>query len=92
MLSSTVLNRYIIPRRDLDFNVSMMYCISQSQCIILFLTDGNCHVCFGEVSGAHKCITCHRAVHVFCGVGIGEEGYGQSVKCCKCHDRGNYYF
>jgi hypothetical protein len=54
----------------------------------LAVIDGNCHVCFGEVSGAHKCITCRRAVHVFCGVGIGEEGYGQAVKCYRCQDTG----
>ncbi|CAB3988115.1 Hypothetical predicted protein [Paramuricea clavata] len=53
------------------------------------ITDNHCHVCFGEVSGAHKCISCLRAVHVFCGVGIGDEGYGQAVKCFKCQDTGH---
>ncbi|XP_028415486.1 uncharacterized protein LOC114538508 [Dendronephthya gigantea] len=52
------------------------------------ITDGNCHVCFGTVSGSHICIVCHRSVHVFCGEGIGDEGYGQAVTCYKCLDRG----
>ncbi|CAB4012202.1 Hypothetical predicted protein, partial [Paramuricea clavata] len=50
------------------------------------VTDYHCHVCFDEVSGAHKCITCRRSVHVICGVALGNEGYGQAVKCYKCHE------
>ena len=53
--------------------------------------ENHCHVCFGEVSGAHKCNRCLRSVHVFCGVGMGGEGYGQEVTCLKCHDTGNYH-
>jgi hypothetical protein len=56
--------------------------------IFLDVTDYHCHVCFGEVSGAHKCITCRRSVHVICGVALGNEGYGQAVKCYKCHETG----
>ena len=58
--------------------------------VVITVTDNHCLVCFGEVSGAHKCITCRHPVHIICGRPVGEEGYGQKVKCDKCCDRGKY--
>ena len=60
--------------------------------IEIHVTEGHCHICFGNVSGAHKCNQCRRSVHLICGIGVGEEGYGQEVICFKCHSTGNYYY
>ena len=32
----------------------------------------------------HKCPTCSRGMHAFCGEGIGEEGFGQRRMCSGC--------
>ena len=46
-----------------------------------------CKVCDGDVSGAHKCMECQESVHLVCGKGVGDEGYGQSVVCNICQER-----
>ena len=46
--------------------------------------DKICHVCMQEVGTAHKCRNCHNNIHIFCGIKIGEEGYGQEVICSNC--------
>ena len=43
-----------------------------------------CNVCGNEVGDAHVCVQCKLPVHLPCGKGIGEEGYGQSVLCKNC--------
>ena len=45
----------------------------------------NCNVCNEVVGDAHTCVKCLKPVHVICGEGIGEEGYGQLVTCKKCN-------
>jgi len=46
--------------------------------------DGSkCIVCDKVVGGAHKCDKCKNHVHLICGKGIGENGYGQTVVCFK---------
>lgn len=53
-----------------------------------------CAVCCNAVGigTAHKCTNCKNYVHLFCGKGIGEEGYGQSVVCFHCgeKEKGSY--
>ena len=44
----------------------------------------NCIVCKAYLVGSHKCCLCGGNVHVFCGQGIGEEGFGQLVQCFNC--------
>lgn len=43
-----------------------------------------CHVCSNVTSGAHECVVCKRKVHMICGEGTGQEGYGQKVTCNNC--------
>ena len=44
-----------------------------------------CFVCKKPAGGAHnKCKICKKIVHVVCGIGEGEVGYGQAVVCFKC--------
>ena len=47
-------------------------------------SNENCNVCKKEVQGAHVCVKCNLPVHLICGQGIGEEGYGQPVTCKTC--------
>ena len=42
-----------------------------------------CGGCKGPVGSVHTC-PCGVSMHPFCGKGIGEEGYGQSVVCPSC--------
>lgn len=44
-----------------------------------------CGECGGEVGSVHKCPVCNKNMHGFCGIGIGEEGFGQLRRCTK-HD------
>ena len=48
------------------------------------LMASKCNVCGNEVGDAHVCVQCKLPVHLPCGKGIGEEGYGQSVLCKNC--------
>ena len=43
-----------------------------------------CKVCKLDVGGGHKCQECQEIVHLPCGKGVGEEGYGQFVVCGIC--------
>ena len=36
------------------------------------------------IESSHHCIKCKKQVHVFCGTGVREEGYGQKRICFKC--------
>ena len=47
-------------------------------------SENICGVCQNPAGGAHKCSDCGNIVHLICGKPIGDEGYGQSVKCNKC--------
>ena len=38
-----------------------------------------------EAGGGHTCHICKYIVHLICGDPIGEDRYGQSVKCKNCH-------
>jgi len=42
-----------------------------------------CGGCKGPVGSVHTC-PCGVSMHPFCGKGIGEEGYGQSIVCPSC--------
>ena len=51
-----------------------------------------CPVCLLDVTakGSHRCPTCDRVVHAFCGTPAGAEGYAQPRWCGKpCHDPKN---
>ena len=43
-----------------------------------------CGVCGEPVGSVHKCDVCGWSNHVFCGTQVGEEGYGQCVRCLVC--------
>lgn len=94
MFANPSLSRHVI-----DFRISVIcYMLSvinisesQYKSNTLDITNGNCHVCFDTVSGSHMCVVCRRSVHVFCGKGVGEEGYGQAVTCYKCLDTSNVF-
>jgi hypothetical protein len=43
-----------------------------------------CKGCGEEVEGSHFCDLCGAPMHVFCGVGVGEEGFGQKIRCPQC--------
>jgi hypothetical protein len=43
-----------------------------------------CKGCGEEVGGVHACDRCGAFMHIFCGTPIGEEGYGQKVRCPAC--------
>ena len=72
----------------------LLFLLKFSLCFVSFVvttvTHNHCLVCFGGISGAHKCVTCRRPVHIKIGHPVGKEGYGQKVKCHKCCDRGYY--
>ena len=46
-----------------------------------------CPVCKESVGSAHKCTYCSKNMHVFCGRGIGNEGYGQKIICPDCDSK-----
>ena len=46
----------------------------------------DCVVCKKDVGKVHQCNICKHYVHVFCGVGLGEEGFGQRVVCFNCEE------
>ena len=46
-----------------------------------------CHICMQDVGKAHKCKKCRKSVHIFCGIRVGEEGYGQNVICFDCSNK-----
>ena len=50
------------------------------RCII----PGMCAGCKKPVSNIHTCDVCGHNMHVFCGLPIGEEGYGQKIRCVAC--------
>ena len=50
------------------------------RCII----PGRCAGCKKPVSNIHTCDVCGHNMHVFCGLPIGEEGYGQKIRCVEC--------
>lgn len=43
-----------------------------------------CGHCGVLVQPVHRCDICLRAMHVFCGRTIGDEGYGAPVRCPQC--------
>ena len=45
---------------------------------------GMCARCGLPVSNIHTCDVCKHNMHVFCGKPIGEEGYGQKIRCTPC--------
>lgn len=47
-----------------------------------------CVICKEEMSNNHVCPGCSQPVHVFCGTGEGEEGYGQMVWCNRPCQKG----
>jgi len=50
------------------------------------LPSVSCPGCHGSISVAssHRCVTCRKGCHPFCGTAIGEEGFGQAVLCPPC--------
>ena len=48
------------------------------------LLDGCCRGCGQPCGNAHICDICGSNMHVFCGLPIGEEGYGQKISCPPC--------
>lgn len=47
-------------------------------------SSGNsCCICGGQTQ-SHKCASCGRFCHPFCGETIGDEGYGALVTCKRC--------
>ena len=48
------------------------------------LIDGCCRGCGQPCGNVHKCDICGSNMHVFCGLPIGEEGYGQKIRCPPC--------
>ncbi len=45
---------------------------------------GRCAGCGLPVSNIHTCDVCKHNMHVYCGIGIGEEGFGQKIRCLSC--------
>jgi hypothetical protein len=45
---------------------------------------GTCGKCGGEVGPVHKCDICKHNMHTWCGRPLGDEGYGQFIRCPKC--------
>ena len=45
---------------------------------------GRCAGCGLPVSNIHTCDVCKHNMHVFCGKPIGEEGFGQKIRCTPC--------
>ena len=48
-----------------------------------------CGGCKGLVGAIHKCPECNMSMHPFCGKGIGDEGFGQSIICPPCQSQAN---
>ena len=48
------------------------------------LIDGCCRGCGQPCGNVHKCDICGSNMHVFCGLPIGKEGYGQKICCPPC--------
>ena len=46
-------------------------------------------MCDKDTSGAHRCITYDRSIHVVCGTVLSEEGYGSKVLCPNCKTDNN---
>ena len=51
---------------------------------LLGVLPGMCGGCKKPVSNIHTCDICKHNMHVFCGLPIGEEGYGQKIRCEPC--------
>ena len=47
-----------------------------------------CAECGAPVGSVHKCIGCNASMHGFCGIDIGEEGFGQKRQCSRCSTAG----
>ena len=47
-----------------------------------------CGGCGEQVGSVHQCFKCGVNIHPFCGVGIGEEEYGQAFICPHCSEAG----
>lgn len=45
---------------------------------------GMCAECSLPVSNIHTCDVCKHNMHIFCGKPIGEESYGQKIRCPSC--------
>ncbi|KAG7380984.1 hypothetical protein PHYBOEH_011231 [Phytophthora boehmeriae] len=45
-----------------------------------------CAGCGDEAGRVHVCPDCDRSVHPWCGYPVGEEGYGQPVRCPSCDE------
>ena len=45
---------------------------------------GRCAGCGLPVSNIHTCDVCKHNMHPFCGKPIGEEGFGQKIRCTPC--------
>ena len=43
-----------------------------------------CGGCGQPVGGVHRCPGCGAHMHPFCGDPVGEEGYGQMIRCPGC--------
>lgn len=43
-----------------------------------------CTVCKGPCGTVHCCDVCGKRNHIFCGIPIGDEGYGQPSRCHSC--------
>lgn len=57
---------------------------SQHRVACIACADGN------TASGAHKCMYCNKAVHIFaeCSISMGEEeGYGEKRQCIDCYNK-----
>ena len=50
-------------------------------------TESVCAECGRKADRGHKCDVCNKLMHGCCGIGIGEEGYGQ-IRRCKIHPKG----
>ena len=48
------------------------------------ILPGMCGGCGKPVSSIHTCDVCNHNMHVFCGLPIGDEGYGQKIRCPPC--------
>ena len=44
----------------------------------------NCQGCGKPAGDVHKCDICGSNMHPFCGHGIGDEGFGQKIRCKFC--------
>ena len=46
-------------------------------------------MCDKDTSGAHRCITFDRSIHIVCGTVLSEEVYGSKVLCPNCKTDNN---